>query len=178
MVLWVTGLSASGKTTLARGIAERLRIGGAPVVLLDGDSLRAVLGEEGRKAYTRSERLELALKYSRMSKMLADQGMTVVIATISMFREVFSWNRENISDYFEIYLDVPVEELERRDPKRIYQRYREGLIDNVAGLDLLVDKPERPDLILCPSSGWSPEDTLSECLRNLDQFVNGIAAAR
>ena len=70
-----------------------------------------------------------------------------VFATISLFREVHKWNRENLPSYFEVYLKVPLEELRRRDPKGIYRRFEYGQIVNVAGLDLPIDEPEVPDLL-------------------------------
>ena len=72
----------------------------------------------------------------------------VVIATISMFDELYAWNRENITNYFEVYLKVPLYELRRRDPKFIYQRYENGELINVAGLDLSVNPPQTPHLTL------------------------------
>ncbi|NCY22974.1 adenylyl-sulfate kinase, partial [bacterium] len=69
------------------------------------------------------------------------------IATISLFREVHQWNRQNLPGYFEIYLKVPIEELRRRDSKGIYKKFDTGEIQNVAGLDLQVDEPAKPDLL-------------------------------
>lgn len=78
--------------------------------------------------------------------MLADQGATVVIATISLFAEVHRWNRENLPGYLEIYLDPSREDLRRRDPKNIYARADLGELRDVAGLDLAVDLPEAPHI--------------------------------
>jgi adenylylsulfate kinase len=77
--------------------------------------------------------------------MLSLQGVTVVIATIGLFKELHVWNRKNIPNYFEVFLDVPIDELIKRDPKDIYKRYYAGEIKNVAGLDFDVDFPENPD---------------------------------
>lgn len=144
--IWITGLSASGKTTLAKAIAARLREDGKPVVLLDGDELRGVLAAEDARHHDRQARLDLAFRYARLCKLLAEQGFLVVIATISLFKEIHAWNRENLPGYLEVFLDPPMRELRKRDPKGIYARYDSGEILNVAGLDLLVDKPENPDL--------------------------------
>ena len=94
-------------------------------------------------SHSRKARIELALKYAQMCRLLSDQGFIVVIATISMFDELYAWNRENITNYFEVYLKVPLDELRRRDPKSIYQRYENGELINVAGLDLSVDHLKR-----------------------------------
>ena len=90
-------------------------------------------------------RLALALQYARLCQIISCQGQTVVIATISMFNEVYSWNRVNIPRYFEVYLKVPFEELRRRDPKNIYSRFDSGELKNIAGFDLPIDEPRTPE---------------------------------
>lgn len=150
LVVWITGLSGSGKSTLANEVTVRMREEGQSVVLLDGDELRRVLGATTSSVenHGRAGRLALAMQYSRLCGVLASQGFTVVIATISLFREVHAWNRANLPNYFEVYLKVPEEELRRRDPKHIYQRFDAGELTNVAGLDLPVDEPEAADWIV------------------------------
>jgi adenylylsulfate kinase-like enzyme len=148
-VLWVTGLSGAGKTSLAAELVSRLREQRKPVVFLDGDELRDVFGLVGEPSaqHARQSRLALAMRYSRLCRVLASQGLIVVIATISMFREVHAFNRAVLPGYFEVYLKVPEEELRRRDPKGIYRRFDVGEIRDVAGVDLAVDEPEAADWV-------------------------------
>ena len=148
-VVWITGLSGAGKTTLALELVKRLRSEGFPVIFLDGDVLREVFraASFNEKNHGREGRLALAMQYAHLCRVLAGQGFTVVIATISLFREVHQWNRQNLPGYFEIYLKVPIEELRRRDSKGIYKKFDAGEIQNVAGLDLQVDEPAKPDLL-------------------------------
>jgi adenylylsulfate kinase len=117
--------------------------------MLDGDELREVFGAVAANAqnHSREGRLALAMQYAHLCRIIANQRLTVVISTISMFKEVHAWNRANLSGYFEVYLKVPVEELRRRDPKGIYRRFDAGELANVAGLDLSVDEPEAAGLI-------------------------------
>ena len=81
-----------------------------------------------------------------LCKALSSQGFIVIVATISMFHEIYAWNRENLENYLEIYLKVPLDELYLRDDKKIYQDYKDGKLSNVAGLDLSVDEPLSSDL--------------------------------
>jgi adenylylsulfate kinase-like enzyme len=149
-VIWITGLSGAGKSTLAHEVVARMRKDGNAVVMLDGDELREVFGAVAANAdnHGREGRLALAIQYAHLCRVIAAQGLTVVIATISLFREVHAWNRANLPGYFEVYLRVPLEELRRRDPKGIYRRFDAGELTHVAGLDLPIDEPEAADWIV------------------------------
>ncbi len=149
-VVWITGLSGSGKTFVLRKILDKTRERAITVIGLDGDDLRKLIigASNGKDNYTRQTRLELAFKYSELARIIATQNVNVVIATISLFHEIHRWNRENLPGYYEVFLSVPLAELRRRDPKHIYRKYQEGKLKNVAGLDLSVDIPESPDLLL------------------------------
>ncbi len=118
-----------------------------PVISIDGDQLRGIFGStvHSKKNHNRKARISLAMKYAHLCQIISNQGMTVVISTISMFNEVHNWNRKNLPNYLEIFLKVPLKELRKRDPKNIYQLYDAGKLKNVAGLDLLVDEPKTPD---------------------------------
>jgi adenylylsulfate kinase len=171
-VIWITGLSGVGKSTLANEVVHRLVKKNNAVVSLDGDELREVFGAVAANVdnHGREGRLALALQYSRLCRVLAEQGMTVVIATISLFKEVHLWNRENLPGYFEAYLRVPIEELRRRDPKGIYRQYDAGELTNVAGLDLAVDEPEFAD--------WTAEFVSSRTVNELASELISIFESR
>ena len=116
-VVWITGLSGAGKSTLATALVAHLRTPGEFVVRLDGDELREVFGlaAVNGQSHGREARLALAMQYSRLCRVMASQGLTVVIATISLFKEVHVWNRANLPGYFEVFLKMPIEELRRRE---------------------------------------------------------------
>ena len=168
-VIWITGLSGAGKSTLAIEVVGQLRAKGEHVALLDGDDLRSEFGAVAAKAqnYGLEGRLALAMQYAHLCRVIASQGLTVVIATISLFREVHAWNRENLPGYFEVYLKVPVEELRRRDPKGIYRRFDAGELSNVAGLDLPIDEPEAADWVVEYLLGQKASDLAAELINHL-----------
>ena len=143
-VIWIVGLSAAGKTTLASLVVPKLQQLGLPAILLDGDAMSEVLGENS--THSREDRLRVGATYSRLCRLLTSQGVHVVVATVGMIHELHRWNRENLNHYLEVYLDVPIEELRRRDPKKIYERFFAGEITNVAGLDMEVEAPLAPHL--------------------------------
>lgn len=150
-VIWVTGLSGSGKTTLAEKIVSQLNDEyHKKTIFLDGDELRNVfnLNESNDDDYDRETRIRLAFQYSNLCKLISLQNITVVIATISMFKEIYTWNKNNLSNYYEIFLEVSPEELKKRDPKNIYSRHAKGEIKNVAGIDLNIDIPTQPFLTI------------------------------
>ena len=170
-VIWITGLSGAGKSTLAREVVLRLRQQGRAVVFLDGDELREVFGKviASEQNHGREGRLALAMQYANLCRVIASQGFTVVIATISLFREVHIWNREKLPEYFEIYLKVPIAELQRRDPKRIYRRFQLGELTSVAGLDLVIDEPESPDFLAQFETGKTVLSLAEEVLEFLNK---------
>ena len=145
-VWWITGLSGAGKSTVSRIVRDELASRGRPVLLLDGDALRAVLGETS--AHGPDDRHRLAMTYARLAREVAAQGIDAVCATISMFRSVRAWNRAHIPQYREIYLRVPLAELELRDTRGIYARSRRGREANVVGVDIEFEEPASPDLVI------------------------------
>jgi adenylylsulfate kinase-like enzyme len=168
-IFWITGLSGSGKTSLAIELSLQLRKQGIPLVILDGDELRDIFFSHASAGniYDRETRLLIAMKYSYLCKMIASQGVTVVIATISLFKEIHDWNRKNLPGYIEIYLKVPLIELRRRDPKLIYKRFDSGELSNIAGLDLIIDEPVSPDLIF----EFDPLKTVYDILAEVNLFL-------
>jgi adenylylsulfate kinase len=138
--------------------------------MLDGDSVRDVLGDIGRSngSYGRASRIELAGVYGRLCYLLASQGFTVVISTISLFREVHSWNRLHLPNYFEVYLRVPKEVLARRNRKGLYVGEGGSLgPTNVVGVDLAFDEPEQPDWIVEYGESVTASATAEELVRRM-----------
>lgn len=146
MVVWIIGLSGAGKTTLANAIVSYVRRVENNVVLLDGDMVREVFGND--LGHTMSDRLINAKRICQLGKLLDDQGIHVVCAILSLFPESRSWNREHLKSYYEIFIDVPMQDLVLRDSKGIYSRFSNGEIRDVAGMDIEFPRPDRADLII------------------------------
>ena len=138
---WITGLSGSGKSTVSEAFSEMIRNDFKNIILLDGDNLRVIFNN---KSFSNEDRLKLSYKYALTANMLLDQGIHVVISVMALFHEVHKWNRENISNYVEVFLDVPIQELERRDPKGLYLKYKRGEVKNMVGMDIMAEFPENP----------------------------------
>jgi len=168
-VYWLTGLSGAGKSTLGSLLYEHLRSRKDSVVYLDGDILREVFG--GLHGHTIDERRLLAMSYARMCRILSLQGIDVVCATISMFHSVRRWNRENIPAYFEVYLNVPIEVLIQRDQKQLYSRALRGEVSDVMGVNVDIEAPESPDVVLVNDGSHGPEELLYQLLSSIEEVL-------
>jgi adenylylsulfate kinase-like enzyme len=173
MVVWIIGLSGAGKSTLAQHLVARFRQSGERVVLLDGDVIRSLFGND--VDHTMEGRRRNAERLSRLSKFLADQGIHVVAAVLSIFPEWRLWNRENIPGYSEVYMRVTMQTLLKRDIKNLYARALKGEIANVVGVDLPFPEPENPELIIDNDLDLQDFDKLTERVINLDVVQKALS---
>jgi adenylylsulfate kinase len=144
-VLWFTGLSGSGKSTIATRVDQELVQRGLDVEYIDGDALREVFPNTG---FTRAEREDHVRRTGYMASRLAAHGVTVVASFVSPYRESRDFIRTLCSNFVEIYVSTPLEECERRDVKGLYARARRGEIKNFTGIDDPYERPEHPELTL------------------------------
>lgn len=146
--IWVTGLSGSGKTTLANHVAALFKEHGVNVKILDGDNLRK--GLNNNLGFSISDRSENIRRSAEVSKLFNESGITTINAFICPTIELRN-QAENIvgkEKYFEIFLDVPFDVCEQRDPKGLYARFRKGEFKELTGADSPYEIPENPDLTL------------------------------
>ena len=160
-MLWITGLSGSGKSTIAHAAAERLRARGEHPVVLDGDAVRAAIADT-HTGHDPTSRLANAYRIARLARLLASQGQTVIVPTMSLFREIHEWNHGHLPNYFETWVDVDWDALRERDARGLYSRAERGEVKHVAGVDLEYDRPAHPDLVLNNNPPLRPATELAD----------------
>jgi adenylylsulfate kinase len=162
-VLWFTGLSGSGKSTIATRVHETLDRRGVDVEYIDGDALREVFPNTG---FSRAEREEHLRRTGYLASRLAAHGVTVVASFVSPYRESREFIRRLCPGFVEIYVATPLEECERRDVKGLYARARRGEIRNFTGIDDPYEAPERPELTL-DTRALSVDQAVAEVLAHV-----------
>jgi bifunctional enzyme CysN/CysC len=147
-VLWFTGLSGAGKSTIADGVETWLLAHGYHTYILDGDNVRHGLNRD--LGFTDADRVENIRRVIEVARLFADAGLIVLVSFISPFRSERRLARERIGaeDFLEVFVDTPLAECERRDPKGLYGKARRGEIVNFTGLDSAYEPPARPDIHL------------------------------
>ena len=144
--LWLTGLSGSGKSTIANLLEKRLHADGRHTYILDGDNVRHGLNRD--LGFTAADRVENIRRVAEVAKLLVDAGLIVIVAFISPFRAERQWARSLFSDgeFIEVFVDTPLEECEERDVKGLYAKARRGELKNFTGIDSDYEPPESPEI--------------------------------
>ena len=161
-VIWFTGLSGAGKSTIAAALEARLHARDVLVYNLDGDDMRRGLNRD--LAYTDADRVESIRRISEVTRLMVNAGLVVIVAAISPFRE----GRQNARDLFapgtfiEVHVDTPLEVAEARDTKGLYRAAREGRLLNFTGIDSPYEAPLEPEVRV--ASGTSPDEAAATIL--------------
>ncbi|MCL7939254.1 sulfate adenylyltransferase subunit CysN [Halomonas sp. ATCH28] len=145
-VLWFTGLSGAGKSTIANLVEKKLHAAGQHTYLLDGDNVRHGLNRD--LGFTDADRVENIRRVGEMAKLMVDAGLIVLTAFISPFRSERQLASDLLDDgeFIEIFVDTPLDVAEERDPKGLYRKARRGELKNFTGIDSAYEPPESPDL--------------------------------
>jgi len=168
-LLWFTGLSGSGKSTVANALERRLNEGGKATYLLDGDNIR--LGINSDLGFSLDDRSENIRRIGEIGKLFVDAG----IITLACFISPLKVNREMVRktigvDFIEVFVDCPLGECEKRDPKNLYKKARLGMIKEFTGITSPYEEPENPEIVVN-----TKEQTLDQCVdKILDYLKVGI----
>ncbi len=164
--LWLTGLSASGKSTVANLLERRLVIEGRHTYPLDGDDVRHGLSRD--LGFTEADRVENVRRVAEVARLMVDAGLVVIVSCISPFQSGRDFARSLFEpgDFMEIFVDAPLEVCARRDPKGLYAQALEGKLRNFTGVDSPYERPERPDLRL-DTEKLSPEECVDLVMSRL-----------
>ena len=168
-VLWFTGLSGSGKSTIANIIEQKLHKLGKHTYLLDGDNVRHGLNKD--LGFTDVDRVENIRRISEVSRLMVDAGLITIVSFISPFKSERKMARElvEIDEFIEIYVDTSIEECEKRDPKGLYKKARSGKLKNFTGIDSNYEIPSSPEIIL-ETKIKSAEELADEVILYLKQY--------
>ncbi len=166
--LWFTGLSGSGKSTIANLVEQQLHASGRHTILLDGDNVRHGLNRD--LGFTAEDRVENIRRVAEVAKLMNDAGLIVLVSFISPFRSERSMARELLGEesFVEIFVDAPLEVCEARDPKGLYAKARAGRLANFTGIDSPYEAPLSPELHL-RNHGQPPEKLAQEVVKYLEQ---------
>lgn len=170
MVIWLVGMYASGKSTIAEEIRTILEKKDNKVLVLNGGDIRQILG--GNLSFSIEDRKLNAERVSRICKYLSDQGIVVICAMLSIFEETRKWNRDNIDGYYEVFVDVSLNNLLLRDTKHMYRKALNGEVESFVGVDIEFVKPESPNIVIDNNQPRESLAELAQIVVNDIQLVN------
>ena len=160
-VIWFTGLSGSGKSTIANLLEKRLSAEGRHTYLLDGDNVRHGLNRD--LGFTDADRVENIRRVGEVSKLMVDAGLIVLVSFISPFRAERQMARDLLDEgeFVEVHVDTPLAEAERRDVKGLYAKARSGELKNFTGIDSPYEAPEAPEIRI-DTTAMDPEQAAEQ----------------
>ena len=144
ITVWLTGLPSAGKTTLGRNVMERLLDEGDTVEMLDGDLMRSQIGRD--LGFSRQDREQNLRRIGFVADLLARNGVTVLVAAISPYRDLRAEFREQLSPFVEVFVNAPLAVCQQRDVKGLYRRRRNNEIQGLTGVDDVYEAPLSPDV--------------------------------
>lgn len=172
MIVWITGISGVGKTTLCEALFRLLKPHLPELVVLDGDIIREIFGQE--LSYCETDRVKQIKRIQAIARELDRQGLVVIVAALYAHPDLLRWNKENFSGYFEVYLDAPLALVKSRDPKGLYAKTERGDMPHVVGVDIPWHAPTDFDLRIDASHAPAPDELALEVLQAIPQLAGAL----
>lgn len=160
MIIWLIGMSGAGKTTVGVELYQLIKKKHSNTLFLDGDEFRKIMGND--LGHSMEDRKKNADRFCRFCQYLDSHGINVVCAFLSLFPDSREWNRQNLKNYFEVFLDVPFDTLVKRDAKGIYAKALRGEIKDVVGVDIEYPRPKNSNLIMANDGSRKAIDVAQE----------------
>lgn len=170
MVLWIIGKSGAGKSEIGRRLYSKIKKKISNIVFLDGDTLRNAISRD--LGHSVGDRYISEKRRSGLSELLAKQDIHVICSALSNAPDIRKWNKENIKDYYEVYLQTDRKSLYKRDPKGIYRKFLNKEINNVVGEDIIFHEPETPWMVIRNNGSKNCEEIAEEIHANLKMQIN------
>ena len=164
ILFWITGLSGSGKTTIAKKIESHILKKYGPTVTVSGDNLRKMFNF---KKFSKKERFFYAMTYSKFCKYITDKKINVIFSTVSLFHKVRKWNRSNISNYIEIYIKSDIDKVIKQKKKFFYRKK----YINIVGKNIKAEFPKSPDIIIINHFKKPINSLANELIRKINKII-------
>lgn len=164
IVFWITGLSGSGKSTVAKNIKKNISNKYGTTVLINGDKLRDIFKLRG---YSKKERLDIGISYSKISKLLTNNKVNIIIATVGLFHELHNYNRKTLHNYVEIFLQCKIQKLIKEKKKFFYKTKTK----NVWGIDIQPEFPKKPHIKVINNFKKSNKDISLEIYKKIVKLI-------
>lgn len=166
ILIWITGLSGSGKTTFGKKIHDEIIKLYGPTIMISGDNLRKIFK---LNRHDKNERLKLTESYCRFAKFITNQNINIIFAVVGMFDAPRKWNRKNIENYVEIFIKSDIKKIIKLGKKKIYHK---NSLKNIVGVDLKPEFPKKPDITILNSFTHSKEKISKIIIKKIKRVLN------
>lgn len=168
MIIWITGLSGSGKTTISQELFKKYKPKIKNLVCVDGDVIRNLYDND--LAYDEKSRIKQIIRIQKLCEYLNQQKLIVIVAALYNNVDLMTWNQKNFQNYFQIYLNASVDLVKKRDPKKLYYKYEKGLQNNIVGIDIPWHTPINSDLTINMTEKTNKKQVLEVIKKNIEIF--------
>jgi len=170
MIIWITGISGSGKSTISNAILKKYKNKIPNLVNIDGDAVRDLYAD--KLGYKVKDRIKQIKRVQNICIFLEKQGLIVIASALYANDKLLEWNRNNFKNYFEIFLKADIGLVKKRDPKNIYKKFEAGAELNVVGLDIKYNIPKNPDLIIDFNKNKTIDSVVNRIINSIEIFKN------